>query len=399
LSELTGLYLHIPFCRARCHYCDFATWTGREGEIARYLSALATELAGLARSHPGRRLATLFVGGGTPTLLSPDQWRGLARVVHELFPFAPDHEATVECNPESATDDRLTAFRGTGVNRLSFGLQTTQPALLRALNRVHTVETFGEAFRRARVLGFDNINIDLMYGLPGQSREDWRATLSRVVDWGPEHVSAYALSVEEDTVLHRRGVAPDDDRQADMYEDAADVLTAAGYEHYEISNFARPGRAARHNLRYWLNQECLGAGVSAAWYADGRRRHNTDDLENYLSAVEAGRSPVTETVSLSPGERAGEDLMLGLRLSGGVAPTAAQREGYGGALRRHAADGLLRSTRTDGVERWVPTRRGWRLSNRMFQDFLVPESGVGSVPPPRGERPEPGRSDGPGGVR
>lgn len=359
----TGLYLHIPFCHARCHYCDFATFTGREGQIDRYLAALAKEIGAFGPQS----LETVFVGGGTPTVLEPTQWKVLFGDIERML-VEEGHEATVECNPESVTPEKLAAFRETGVNRLSFGLQATQDRLLKALNRVHDFARFETVFRQARAAGFDNLNVDLMYGLPGQTIEDWRDTLSCVLESGPEHISAYALSVEEDTVLDRTGVTADDDLQADMYEEAASVLESAGYVHYEISNFAKPGRECRHNLRYWRNQPTLGAGVSAAWF-DGRvRRQNTDSLDDYLQAVEAGRSPVVEEAALAEPERVGEDLMLALRLKEGVAPAPQARLLYGSVLHRFRNLGFL----TENNGHFRPTRQGWRLSNQLFQELLSP---------------------------
>ena len=372
----TGLYVHIPFCSVKCRFCDFAAYPGRRGEIPRYLAALAKEIAQRAAEHPGRPLETFFVGGGTPSLLPPADILTLARVVRDHFAFVDRPELTLECNPETIDPPRLEALRSAGFNRLSLGLQTTEDPLLKALGRTHDLRVFHGAFRLAREFGFDNLNIDLMYGLPGQTRESWRETLQRVVDLGPEHVSAYALTVQPNTPFRRSGVVPDDDLQADLYESAAWVFTPAGFDHYEISNFARPGRVSRHNLRYWRNQDCLGAGVSAAWYVDGCRRTNTDNLSVYLLALEAGETPVVEEIRLSDDERVGEDLILGFRLREGVAPTAHQRRLFDAAFQHLVAQGLL--PEKDG--RYCPTRRGWLLSNTLSLPFLSP-------PRPR-EKPE-----------
>lgn len=365
-KRMTGLYIHIPFCQARCHYCDFATYAGLNDRIPRYLAALAREM----ESFGGRRLETLFVGGGTPTVLEPDQWRGLMAGVRRNFGFAPGHEATVECNPESATPEKLSALGEQGINRLSFGLQAVQDFLLKRLGRLHDFAGFRRAHAAARAAGFRNINADLMYGLPGQSPAHWRETLRRVLDLGLEHVSAYALAVEEETVFRRQGIEADPDLQADMYEEASEILTRAGYVHYEISNFARPGFECRHNLRYWKNLPCLGAGLSAASYDGRTRRKNTEDLDLYLRAVEEGRSPVEEEAVLSDTERVGEDLMLSLRLKEGVRPSSRARELYGPVLDRFRSLGFLVSDPAGA--RFEPTLRGWRLSNRLFQELLSP---------------------------
>jgi oxygen-independent coproporphyrinogen-3 oxidase len=209
-----------------------------------------------------------------------------------------------------------------------------------------------------------------MYGLPGQTLADWRETLARVLELQPEHVSAYALSVEDGTAFDRQGVSTDDDLQADMYEAAAEELEAAGYRHYEISNFARPGRECRHNLRYWRNQDCLGAGVSAAYYVDGVRRKNTASITDYIAAVESGRRPVVEEDRLSEPERVGEDLMLRLRLREGARPDRRARDLYGPVLDRYRALGFLTQDTSSG--RLQPTRLGWRLSNQLFRELLTP---------------------------
>jgi oxygen-independent coproporphyrinogen-3 oxidase len=284
------------------------------------------------------------------------------------FPWLPGAEVTVECNPENLSLPALSSLREAGANRLSLGLQTHEGVLLRALGRGHDWKGFRRVFDRARRAGFDNLNVDLMYGLPRQTLAGWRESLRLVAALSPAHVSVYALSVEERTYFHRSGVIADDDLQADMYEAASDALSSAGYRHYEISNFALPGRECRHNLRTWRNKESLGAGVSAAWYDGLCRRSNTENLTTYLDAVESGRHPPAEAVTLSAEEREGENLMLGLRLSEGVFPSPVSENLYREALGRGVSEGLLEYS--DG--RYRPTRTGWRLSNRLFLHFLSP---------------------------
>lgn len=320
----------------------------------------------MCKDKPRRLLDTLYVGGGTPSLLNGDQWRELLSGVRDYFDVPPSWEATLECNPDGVTDEKLKVWRESGMNRLSFGLQSDAPSLLAALGRTHSFEDLTFVVRSARTLGFSNINVDLMYGLPGQTLEDWSKTLRRVLETNPDHLSAYGLQVEESTYFHRSGVQSDDDLQADMYEVAADNLESAGYVHYEISNFARPGFECRHNLRYWRNQECFGAGVSSAWY-DGTARHtNTDGLTDYMDSVERNGGPTVETAALSTDQRVGENLMLALRLKEGVALTSQGLALYGEALDRHAREGLL----VRQGDHYRPTRKGWRLSNHIFVDLL-----------------------------
>ena len=360
--SIAGLYIHIPFCRVKCRFCAFAAYPGRFADVPRYLEALRKDIASLTPV----RLDTLYFGGGTPTILSPSDWRFLFESIRRTFATIAGAEVSVECNPDDASPDLLSALRGLGVNRLSLGLQSTQDHHLRTLGRLHDYARFERAWMDARVAGFTNLNIDLMYGLPGQTMDEWKETLDRVLVLGPEHLSAYALTVEEKTAFGFRNVESDDDLQADMYETLAGRMEGAGFLHYEISNFAKPGCECRHNLKYWRNEDCLGAGVSAAWYRDGVRRKNTENLTDYMEAENDGRSPVVEAVELSEPERVGENLMLGLRTRNGAALTDRAEILYGDVLRRHAAQGLLKMT----PGHVFPTRRGWLLSNRVFVDLL-----------------------------
>jgi oxygen-independent coproporphyrinogen-3 oxidase len=240
-----GLYIHIPFCQALCHYCDFVKFINRESQIDPYLNALAKEMC----FYQGEILQTLYIGGGTPTVLRPEQIGRLLRSVHQSFDSSRLTEATVEANPESAEEDRLAAYLEGGINRLSLGLQSMENDLLNQLGRLHDREKFEQAFALSRRLGFKNINVDLMFGLPGQTIFHWEKTLQDVAALGPEHISTYALKIEHGTKLAHNQFVVDDDLQADMYLLASQTLTARGYIHYEISNFAKAGKESRHNLR------------------------------------------------------------------------------------------------------------------------------------------------------
>jgi oxygen-independent coproporphyrinogen III oxidase len=363
-TRRSGLYVHLPFCHVKCRFCAFAAFPGRLNDIPRYLATLASDL----RRLPAVSLDTIYFGGGTPTVLDPADWDGLFGVLRERFTFLSP-EISVECNPESTTPELLEAFKRLGVNRLSFGLQAFQDKHLAGLGRLHDAARFERSWRDARAAGFKNLNLDLMYGLPGQTFAEWEESLDRALRLAPEHLSAYALTVEEKTAFGHHGVETDDDLQADMYEALADRFEGAGYVHYEISNFAKPGRECRHNFKYWRNEECLGAGVSAAWYREGVRRKNTENLTAYMEAIEAGRSPVIEETCLPEPDQVGEDLMLGLRTKDGATLSERALDLYGDKLRRHAVDGLI--LMECGHVR--PTRRGWLLSNRLFRDLLSPE--------------------------
>lgn len=301
-------------------------------------------------------------------MLDPSDWIDLVKSVKDIFDFSPNTELTLECNPDGASSEKWEAWASTGVNRVSLGLQSDDPQLLARLGRTHSWGDFMFAVGHGRRNKISSLNVDLMFGLPGQTMAGWLSTVRRVVDTGPEHVSAYGLQVEDHTYFQRSGVQADDDLQADMYEKASDLLESAGYIHYEVSNFAKPGFECRHNLRYWRNQECLGAGVSAAGYDGVCRRTNTDDLTAYMRSVETDGVAAHTSVALSSDEREGENLMLALRLKEGIIPSARGQTLYGNALDRHVRDGLLSVIHG----RYRPTRKGWRLSNRLFVDLLSP---------------------------
>lgn len=356
-----GLYVHIPFCDAKCHYCDFVTFTDRSSQIEPYLKALTAEL----ERYRGLPIRTLFIGGGTPTVLSVGQIDSLMGAIHRLLDTRALVEATVEANPESATPEKLAAYRAGGINRVSFGLQTTNNALLKSLGRLHDREKFFAAFDGARSLGFDNINVDLMYGLPDQSAADWSATLDDVLRLSPEHISGYALKVEPGTKLAKEGFEVDGDLEADMYLAASETLTSNGYEHYEISNFAKPGREAKHNLLYWENKSTVGVGVSSASYVDGRRFKNTTQLQVYMDGALAGDPVEMESTTLSVEERERESVMLALRLKGGVASDALAR------MKAPAAAAFLaRGLAVEKKGMYSLTPKGWLLSNLLFQQFV-----------------------------
>ena len=362
MNPTSGLYVHVPFCDKRCDYCDFVTFSDRPNVIDPYLNALDRELA----FHTGTSIKTLFIGGGTPTALSAEQIARLMSSIRGRLDLSPLVEATVEANPESATSDRLSAYREGGINRLSIGLQTTNDETLARLGRLHDFDGFLRAYGGARSAGFENVNIDLMFGLPGQTMADWQTTLDRVIDLRPEHVSAYALKVETGTRFFRDGVEADGDLQADMYLLASETLERAGFSHYEISNFARPGRESLHNLRYWLNEDVIGVGVSAAGYRNGVRRKNTSKLHPYIEQCLAGTLPEAEETSLDLSERDREDLMLRLRLRSGADASALRNAGVPN-LDVFLSRGL--AIETDG--RFALRPAGWLLSNQLFQHLVA----------------------------
>jgi oxygen-independent coproporphyrinogen-3 oxidase len=315
---MRGLYVHIPFCRSKCGYCDFASLAGREGLIDAYISALGKEAA--AHAGLAGTFRTLYIGGGTPSLLSEEQLGRLFAVLRGLTgPFGDLAESTFEANPESLTAGKAALLAGAGISRVSMGLQAVQDALLKKLGRVAMKDDFLRAWRALREAGFSNLNADLMCGLPGQTMADLSASLDWLLGLTPEHVSLYALEVHEGTPFHAAGVQELPELAADMYEAAAARLKAAGLARYEISNFALPGREALHNLSCWEQGDYLGLGAAAASYLDGVRSANTADAEEYMGALAAGK-PVPRQYAEKLEGRAvtAERIMLGLRKTTGI---------------------------------------------------------------------------------
>ncbi|HUQ38594.1 MAG TPA: radical SAM family heme chaperone HemW [Acidimicrobiales bacterium] len=306
-----GVYVHIPFCAARCDYCAFATWTDRHHLMASYVEACVAEVT--AASLPAAD--TVFFGGGTPSLLPAELLLSILAAV----PRVPAAEVTVECNPDTVTPELMAAYRDGGVNRLSFGAQSTVDHVLEGLGRSHRRGALEAAMTAARAAGFDNVNVDLIMGGPGESADDWRRSLDDVLALEPEHVSAYALTVEAGTPLALDPARhPDDDELADKYLVAEEVLTEAGMASYEISNWARPGRECRHNLLYWRQGDYRGIGCAAHSHEAGRRWWNVRTPERYIAAVTAGSSPVAGEEHLDAATRVLEARQLALRTSDGV---------------------------------------------------------------------------------
>ena len=312
-----GVYVHIPFCASRCDYCDFATWTDRGHLVDAYVDACVHDLD--RRRTDGMKPATsVFFGGGTPSLLEADR---LVRIL-DAVDRAPGAEVTVECNPDSVDASKLETYRAGGVNRLSFGVQSMVPDVLAALGRTHDPANVERAVQLARAAGFERINLDLIYGTPGEDASDWRRSLDGVVALGVTHVSAYALTVEPGTPLGRRvaagASAPDDDVQADDYLRADAVLGAAGLEWYEVSNWAAPGEECRHNELYWSGGEYAGIGCAAHGHTDGRRWWNVRTPERYIAAVESGTTARAGEEELDDATRAEEAFALALRTRRGA---------------------------------------------------------------------------------
>ena len=289
-AESIGLYLHIPFCRTKCPYCDFNTYAGILPLLPSYLEALQTEVRLWGQRLGAPEVVSVFLGGGTPSLLQPGQMDRLLGVIREAFRLREDAEVSAEVNPDDVTVERIEGFLSSGVNRVSMGVQSLDRGLLEVLGRRHDDKGAIRAFRAIREAGCANVSVDLMYGLPYQTLEQWDSTLQGVLDLGPDHVSAYCLTLEEGTPMEHKArlgllPEPDPDLAAEMYGRAEERLGSAGYDCYEISNWARPGRECRHNLVYWRNQPYLGVGPGAHSFLGGHRFRVVDSPAEYIARV------------------------------------------------------------------------------------------------------------------
>ena len=372
-----GLYVHIPFCAAKCAYCDFYSLPRSEEKMDSYTAALCRHLTEVAPRAAAHTVDTVYFGGGTPSYLGQKRLTEILRTIRRRYRLSPDAEITLEANPDSAQDEKaLRRLRRAGFNRVSLGVQSADDGLLRAIGRIHTWQQAAHAVSALRRAGFDNVSVDLMYGLPDQTLGLWQETLEKVISLAPEHVSCYGLKLEEGTPLflqRRELTLPGDDEQADMYLAAVDMLAQAGYAQYEISNFARPGRESRHNLKYWRMEEYAGFGPGAHSDFGGVRYAYEKDLDGYI----AGELRLSESSEIPPLERQQEYVMLSLRTAEGVSrrrleydfrrPFAPLEE----QLQQFAAHGLA-----------VPTEQGWRLTP---QGFLVSNQIIGALLEAMGE--------------
>lgn len=377
-----GLYIHVPFCRHICPYCDFNTYAGQQHLIPTYVDALLAEMRLTAAQYPSTDAPTLFFGGGTPSLLSPVAITRLITAARELFGLLPDAEITLEANPEGLDAAYLGAIRAAGINRLSLGIQSQERAGLRVLGRGHHSLQAGNAFQAARTAGFDNISLDFIFGWPGQTAGAWERDLAAILAWQPEHVSLYSLIVEPGTPMHsavQRGILHvlDDDTVADLYERAIATLDAAGWEQYEIANWARGSDRryrSRHNQLYWQNGTYHGFGAGAHAHLGATRSSNILRPEPYIAAVEAGAIPRALTEELTPETEMGETMLLGLRLlrDGVSAPDFAAR--HHADLRRTYAAQIERFEQL-GLLHWQGDRlllsaRGALLANDVCAAFV-----------------------------
>ena len=384
-SEPFSIYVHIPFCKTLCTYCAFNTYAGLEDSIEPYLAALEGEMALIGDSS---RLTahTLYFGGGTPSLLTPSQVASVIDGASLYLGLSADAEISLEANPGSLDRDKLAGYRAAGVSRLSMGVQSAHADELMLFGRRHTFAEAAEAFRLAREAGFDNINLDLIYGAPGQTLQLWRESLRALLEWQPQHLSLYSLTLESGTSLERRvrdGLlpSPDSDLSADMYDEARALLDKAGFRHYEISNWALPGYECRHNLQYWLNEPFIGVGAGAHGATRHMRYWNVRPVERYIGRINTGRArqfPLSAAAdgfeAIDPALEMAETVILGLRLlSDGLDKSAfARRFGqsvesiYGAQIESLQEAGLL----TSSPDALHLTERAYLVSNRVMVHFM-----------------------------
>ncbi|MBD2869458.1 radical SAM family heme chaperone HemW [Paenibacillus arenilitoris] len=377
-----ALYIHIPFCTNKCHYCDFTSYVLKGQPVDQYLDALEQEMRRTAGVLPPERIDTVFVGGGTPTVLTPVQMARFLSDVRRHFPLAPDAEFTMEANPGTTDIEKLAAMKEGGVNRISFGVQSFDNGLLERIGRIHNVDDVYRSLENARSVGFSNLSIDLMFGLPGQTLELLAESVRRALALELPHYSIYSLKVEENTLFHKlyernELPLPPEEEEFNMYILLMDMMKANGYAHYEISNFAKPGFESRHNSTYWRNESYYGLGAGAHGYANRVRHVNLKGITPYIEAAAAGL-PRLETFEV-PEEEAMEDfMMVGLRLLEGV-PASRFAEQFGGrrledkfgaVIDKLTKDGLLEKAQKDENTIYKLTDKGVLLGNEVFGAFI-----------------------------
>lgn len=367
------LYIHIPFCVRKCAYCDFLSAPGSEEAKASYTKALLREIEAVKTEK--REVSSIFVGGGTPSALSPSLMGDIFEKIHESFSVAQDAEITIEANPGTLSKEKLFLYKNAGINRLSLGLQSPEEAELKSLGRIHTYEEFLESFSLAREAGFQNINVDLMCALPDQTYEGWIRNLRTVAALHPEHISAYSLIIEEGTPFAKRKLnLPDEDTEYRMYEDTAGILAEYGYEQYEISNYAKKGLACRHNIGYWTRKEYLGLGLGAASLWGNQRFSNTSDFSAYLKESGSPETIRENREILSLEDEMSEFMFLGLRMTEGVSKAeflesfgTPIESVYGKVLDKYKNMGLLE----EKEGRIFLTRAGIHVSNGVMAELLL----------------------------
>lgn len=394
-KEELSLYIHIPFCVRKCGYCDFLSAPADEKARDRYVQALLMEIERYRGTETAdRKIKTLYIGGGTPSTLSVKQLECIMQKIKCTFNFRGDMETSMEMNPGTASKEKCRALYQMGINRLSIGLQSTNDMELKTLGRIHSYEDFINTYTWCREAGFQNINVDLMAALPYQTVESYTTGLRKIIRLAPEHISAYSLILEEGTPFYQKYNSgcyplPDEEQERLMYRETEQILAQAGYERYEISNYAKKGYACRHNLVYWQGGDYLGLGLGSSSYMDGVRFHNTTDFNTYVNQG----AYVEDREELSVQAKMEEFMFLGLRVMAGVSGTEFEKrfgktmeDVYGDVLRKHEEEGLLQIDRKEdrkeaaaaepakgktNIEKVMLTTKGVDVSNYVFADFLL----------------------------
>ena len=374
-----GIYIHIPFCVRKCLYCDFLSFACDKNAQEKYMEALYNEIKAFKPCMEGIEVTSIFIGGGTPSVVEPRLLGKVLGFVKDNYNIKPDAEITMELNPGTVTKESLEEYKTMGINRLSMGLQAWQDRLLKTIGRIHTAEKFEESFCLAREVGFENINVDLMLSLPTQTMEDVKETIEKVTSLNPEHISAYSLIIEEGTPLKDMfdsGVYNEADEDSDrkMYHFACDTLEEKGYSRYEISNFAKKGFESRHNMLYWRTNEYKGFGLGASSYFNGERFHNTDDMEMYLNNSHDHNIIKEDAEKLTKEDKISEFMFMGMRMTEGVSKAEFYErfglginEIFGETINKYKKLGMICETE----ERVFLTDEGTDVSNVIFSDFLL----------------------------
>ncbi|MBI6080806.1 oxygen-independent coproporphyrinogen III oxidase [Clostridium perfringens] len=373
-----SLYIHIPFCAQKCLYCDFPSFARKDHLRKAYIEALNKEIISLREKHNNLEINTIFIGGGTPSVLESDELECLLKEVAKLN-MAKDIEYSMECNPGNLTEEKLEVMKKYGVNRISMGLQAKQDNLLKGLGRIHNYKTFKENFLLAKKVGFNNINVDLMFGLPNQRLNEWEETLREIISLEPAHISAYSLIIEEGTAFYNlyendKLKLPTEEEERKMYHLAKKILEENGFNQYEISNYAKEGKECRHNLAYWNMDNWIGVGSASASYMDGKRIKNISSVEEYINSINEKGEAIEEIINNSKNDNMEEFMFMGLRKINGIDENEFKNrfsmninDVYGEILNKYIDEGLL--IRESG--RIFLSEKGIEISNIIMADFLL----------------------------
>lgn len=370
-----SLYIHIPFCAQKCFYCDFPSFAGKENLRESYIDALVKEIKYKCSNYI---IKTIFIGGGTPSYLEANEIEKLLLVVNDLN-LKEDIEFSMECNPGTLTKEKLQAMKRGGVNRISFGLQSSDNKLLKKIGRIHTFEEFLDNYNLARCLGFSNINVDLMYGLPNQSVENWKDTLEKICNIKPEHISAYSLIVEEGTTFYNLYekdilILPTEDEERKMDALTKDILNKNGYHQYEISNYSLNGKECRHNKVYWDLEEYIAVGTACSSYIDGYRLENINNIEEYIKRINSSEDVVVGKHKNSIEDEMEEFIFMGLRMNEGITINRFKEKFnvplesiYGAIIEKNIGRNLIKICN----DKMFLTAKGMELSNQVMSDFIL----------------------------